>query len=161
MEKTEFDYLLQIRNLKMHFPVKAGIVLDHVVGWVKALDGIDLTIKPQASSGNGGRVRKRKDHPFQSLAPAREADEWGGALPGEGHTLPGWFGVKSLPSHHSGGLSGSFCLSEPPSQGPTDHFGAPGSFQHPEQERAGNESGGSAANGGPGHRTDERSTLTN
>ena len=46
MEKTEFDYLLQIRNLKMHFPVKSGIFLDHVVGWVKALDGIDLTIKP-------------------------------------------------------------------------------------------------------------------
>ncbi len=46
MEKKEFDHLLQIRNLKMHFPVKAGIILDHVVGWVRALDGIDLTIEP-------------------------------------------------------------------------------------------------------------------
>jgi len=38
--------LLQITNLKMYFPVKAGIILDHVVGWVKALDGVDLTIRP-------------------------------------------------------------------------------------------------------------------
>jgi oligopeptide transport system ATP-binding protein len=51
MEKMEFDYLLQIRNLKMHFPVKAGIILDRVVGWVKALDGIDLTIKPMQVLG--------------------------------------------------------------------------------------------------------------
>jgi ABC-type microcin C transport system duplicated ATPase subunit YejF len=48
MKKTEFDYLLKISDLKMHFPVKAGIVLDHVIGWVKALDGIDL-------KSNGGR----------------------------------------------------------------------------------------------------------
>lgn len=46
MQEKEFDYLLQIKNLKMHFPVKAGIIFDHVIGWVKALDGVDLTIKP-------------------------------------------------------------------------------------------------------------------
>ncbi len=46
MEQKEFDYLLRVQNLKMHFPVKAGIIFDHVVGWVKALDGIDLTINP-------------------------------------------------------------------------------------------------------------------
>ncbi|MBI5968894.1 MAG: ATP-binding cassette domain-containing protein, partial [Deltaproteobacteria bacterium] len=51
MEKKEFDYLLQIRNLKRHFPVKAGIILDHVIGWVKALDGVDLTIKPRQVVG--------------------------------------------------------------------------------------------------------------
>jgi oligopeptide transport system ATP-binding protein len=54
MEKTEFDYLLKIRNLKMYFPVKAGIILDHVVGWVKALDGIDLTIKQRQVLGMVG-----------------------------------------------------------------------------------------------------------
>jgi len=51
MESNEFDYLLQIRNLKMHFPVKAGIIMDHVIGWVKALDGVDLTIKPMKVLG--------------------------------------------------------------------------------------------------------------
>lgn len=51
MAKNEFDYLLQIKNLKMHFPVKAGIIFDHVIGWVKALDGVDLTIKPRQVLG--------------------------------------------------------------------------------------------------------------
>ena len=46
MDPKEFDYLLEVRGLKVHFPVKAGIIFDHVVAWVKALDGIDLTIKP-------------------------------------------------------------------------------------------------------------------
>jgi ABC-type oligopeptide transport system ATPase subunit len=51
MEPNACDYLLQIKNLKMHFPVKAGIIMDHVIGWVKALDGIDLTIKPMKIVG--------------------------------------------------------------------------------------------------------------
>jgi oligopeptide transport system ATP-binding protein len=51
MEKKDFDHLLQIRNLKMHFPVKAGIILDHVIGWVKALDGVDLTVNPRQVVG--------------------------------------------------------------------------------------------------------------
>src|SRR3989339_284128 len=54
MENSEFDYLLKIRNLKVHFPVKTGIVLDRVIGWVKALDGIDLTIKPRQVLGMVG-----------------------------------------------------------------------------------------------------------
>ncbi len=51
MENKPLDYLLQIRNVKMHFPVKAGIILDHVIGWVKALDGVDLTVKPKQVVG--------------------------------------------------------------------------------------------------------------
>ena len=51
VEKEGLDSLLQIRNLKMHFPVKAGIIFDRVIGWVKALDGIDLTIQPKQVVG--------------------------------------------------------------------------------------------------------------
>jgi oligopeptide/dipeptide ABC transporter ATP-binding protein len=36
--------LLKIRGLKKHFPVTAGVIRDRVIGWVKALDGIDLTL---------------------------------------------------------------------------------------------------------------------
>jgi oligopeptide transport system ATP-binding protein len=38
------QYLLETRNLKMHFPIKAGI-LRHTVGHVKAVDGVDLQIR--------------------------------------------------------------------------------------------------------------------
>jgi oligopeptide transport system ATP-binding protein len=36
--------LLKIRGLKKYFPVTAGVIRDRVIGWVKALDGIDLTL---------------------------------------------------------------------------------------------------------------------
>ena len=39
--------LLQIKDLKMHFPIKAGIIFDHVIGHIKALDGVDLTMDSQ------------------------------------------------------------------------------------------------------------------
>ena len=38
------DYLLETKNLKMHFPIKAG-VLRRTVGHVKAVDGVDLRIR--------------------------------------------------------------------------------------------------------------------
>ncbi len=38
------EYLLETRNLKMHFPIRAG-VLQRTVGHVKAVDGVDLTVR--------------------------------------------------------------------------------------------------------------------
>ncbi len=38
------EYLLETRNLKMHFPIKAG-VLRRTVGHVKAVDGVDLRLR--------------------------------------------------------------------------------------------------------------------
>ncbi len=38
------EYLLETRDLKMHFPIKAGI-LRHTVGHVKAVDGVDLAVR--------------------------------------------------------------------------------------------------------------------
>ena len=36
--------LIQLKGLKKYFPVTAGIIRDRVVGWVKALDGVDLNL---------------------------------------------------------------------------------------------------------------------
>ena len=38
------DLLLQTKNLKMHFPIRAGI-LQRTVGYVKAVDGVDLSVR--------------------------------------------------------------------------------------------------------------------
>jgi oligopeptide transport system ATP-binding protein len=38
------EYLLETKNLKMHFPIKAG-VLQRTVGHVKAVDGVDLSVR--------------------------------------------------------------------------------------------------------------------
>jgi oligopeptide/dipeptide ABC transporter ATP-binding protein len=44
------EYLLEARNLKMHFPIKAG-VLKRTVGHVKAVDGVDLRIRKGETLG--------------------------------------------------------------------------------------------------------------
>ncbi len=37
--------LVEVRNLKVHFPVTRGVLFDRVVGHVYAVDGVDLTIE--------------------------------------------------------------------------------------------------------------------
>ncbi|MFC0359309.1 MULTISPECIES: ABC transporter ATP-binding protein [Kytococcus] len=39
------DLLVDVRDLKVHFPIKRGIVFDRTVGHVKAVDGMSLTIR--------------------------------------------------------------------------------------------------------------------
>jgi peptide/nickel transport system ATP-binding protein len=41
----EADVLVSVDDLKVHFPIKRGIVLDRVVGHVYAVDGVDLTVR--------------------------------------------------------------------------------------------------------------------
>jgi peptide/nickel transport system ATP-binding protein len=37
--------LLEVRGLKVHFPIRRGVIFDRVVGHVQAVDGVDLTIE--------------------------------------------------------------------------------------------------------------------
>lgn len=39
------DVLVDVRGLKVHFPIKRGLVLDRTVGYVYAVDGMDLSIR--------------------------------------------------------------------------------------------------------------------
>ena len=38
------ENILEVKNLKKHFPIKAG-VFQHVVGHVKSVDGVSFEIK--------------------------------------------------------------------------------------------------------------------
>lgn len=44
MSKNDNNPILQIQNVKKYFPVTAGIIFDRVTAYVKALDGVDLTL---------------------------------------------------------------------------------------------------------------------
>lgn len=44
-EMEQPEILLDVRNLKVHFPIKEGIVFDRVAGYVYAVDGIDMQIR--------------------------------------------------------------------------------------------------------------------
>src|SRR5687767_5518669 len=43
--QTNGDTLLEVHDLKMHFPITRGIVIQRQVGAVKAVDGISMEIK--------------------------------------------------------------------------------------------------------------------
>ncbi len=38
------DILMEVTGLKVHFPIRRGILFDRVIGHVKAVDGVDLSI---------------------------------------------------------------------------------------------------------------------
>ena len=42
---AEPDVLLTVENVKVHFPIKRGVIFDKVVGHVYAVDGVDLQIR--------------------------------------------------------------------------------------------------------------------
>ncbi len=41
----ESDVLLDVRGVKVHFPIKSGVIFDRTVGYVYAVDGIDMQIR--------------------------------------------------------------------------------------------------------------------
>src|SRR5882724_11709359 len=43
--------LLEVRGLQMHFPVTEGIIVHRKIGEVKAVDGIDFTVRRGATLG--------------------------------------------------------------------------------------------------------------
>ena len=38
------DVLLEVRGLEVHFPIRQGVVFDRTVGYVRAVDGVDLDV---------------------------------------------------------------------------------------------------------------------
>jgi oligopeptide transport system ATP-binding protein len=45
------DGLLEVRDLVKHFPIKAGVIFDHEVGRVRAVDGVSLSVKEGETLG--------------------------------------------------------------------------------------------------------------
>ncbi|KAB1160267.1 ABC transporter ATP-binding protein [Micromonospora sp. DT46] len=41
---TESEFLVEVRDLKVHFPIRTGVIFDRTIGHVKAVDGVDLSI---------------------------------------------------------------------------------------------------------------------
>ena len=44
------DYILQVKDLKIYFPIKGGL-LSHTVGQVKAVDGVTFNLKRGTTMG--------------------------------------------------------------------------------------------------------------
>jgi ABC-type microcin C transport system duplicated ATPase subunit YejF len=65
--------LLEVRDLYKYFPINAGILSRHV-GDVKAVDGIDFTIKAGETLGLVGESARRRPGAWSSIScPRRRA----------------------------------------------------------------------------------------
>src|SRR3954463_2192375 len=47
----ERDVLVDVRGVKVHFPIKRGVIFDKVIGYVYAVDGVDLQIRKGETYG--------------------------------------------------------------------------------------------------------------
>ena len=61
--------ILEAKDLRVWFPIKRGF-LRHVVGHIKAVDGIDLAVKEGQTLGVVGEFGLRQDHPRSGAAQA-------------------------------------------------------------------------------------------
>ena len=43
--------LLEVRDLVKHFPIKTGVIFDHEIGRVRAVDGVSLTVQEGETLG--------------------------------------------------------------------------------------------------------------
>ena len=48
---TDTETLLEVRNLKMHFPVTSGIIFQHTVGQIRAVENVSFTIRKGETLG--------------------------------------------------------------------------------------------------------------
>ena len=39
------DVLLEVNDLKVHFPIKRGVLIDKTIGYVYAVDGVSLAVR--------------------------------------------------------------------------------------------------------------------
>ena len=49
--KNDIKPIITVKGLKKYFPLTSGIILNRVIGWIKALDGVDLSLGDQEIVG--------------------------------------------------------------------------------------------------------------
>ena len=75
-EPTAGDHLVEVRDIKMYFPVTSGIIFQRKVADVKAVDGVSFDIRKGETLGLVGESRLRQDDPGPGHPAAVQADGW-------------------------------------------------------------------------------------
>ncbi|WP_017612245.1 ABC transporter ATP-binding protein [Nocardiopsis salina] len=73
--------LLQIKDLKVHFPIKRGVLIDRTVGHVRAVDGVSLSVEEGQTYGlvgESGCGKTTLGRAVLRLNPVTEGEVWFG-----------------------------------------------------------------------------------
>ena len=89
--KSTHTPLLEIRNLKVHFPVKDGFIIQRQVGTIKAVDGVNLIVHPGETLGLVGESGSGKTTIGRAILKLEEATE--GNILLEGKDITGLSGT--------------------------------------------------------------------
>ena len=79
------EALLEISGLKVHFPVKRGLIFDRTVGMIKAVDGVNFSIRPGETLGLVGESGSGKTTTGRAILQLVKATE--GSVTFEGKDL--------------------------------------------------------------------------
>ena len=105
--------ILKVRELKVHFPVKRGLIFQRTVGVVKAVDGVDIEIKHGETLGLVGESGSGKT--TLGRAVLRLNDTSGGSISYSGQDVLALRGgeMRRFTQKYWDGVSGSLWFLKP------------------------------------------------
>ena len=71
-DRTSSEVLLEVHDLKVHFPITKGILIDRVVGHVKAVDGVSFYVREGETLGLVGESGSGKTTTGRMILRAHE-----------------------------------------------------------------------------------------
>ena len=106
--------LVKLEGIKKYFPITQGILFQHHVGNVHAVDDVDLEVYPGQTVGSrrGDRLRQVHAGPSGDAALRRHGRQ--GLVQRPGHHPPEGHGAPGAPRRHADGVPGPVCVAEPP-----------------------------------------------
>ena len=111
------DPLLHVEGLQVHFPIRRGIVIDRTVGFVRAVDGVDLEVAPGQTYGLVGESGCGKSTLGRAIL--RLEEPTGGKVTFDGEDLGGLKpeGLRKTPAADADGVPGPAGQPEPTAVG--------------------------------------------
>ena len=99
--------LLELRDVKKHFPVTKGIIFQETIGLVKAVDGVSYTIEAGETLGLVGESGCGKTTTSKLILMLEKPTSGINHVPGSRHSDSGKQRAQNVPRGCAGRVSGS------------------------------------------------------